>query len=182
MSAEILPSHVLVRQAADHLIEPCPAACRAHDVTRATGRLLLAMWIRADAAMDSSPEALRTRPYVESFLSGSIPGWREALLTAATVLGRDLLPEWRVGQQVRSMHPASFMREEWGTIISAEDIEDRLHWGIRWPDGATDVWRCADPVNVLQFREAWEDPDWAAPVTPEPVDPTRIVIPPVGEA
>lgn len=179
MSTTILPSHVLVRQAADHLTEPCPSACRAHDVTRATGRLLMALWVRADEAMDAGPSVLRDRPYVESFLHASFPGWREAVLIAATVFGRDLLPEWRVGQQIRSTHPASFMRDEWGTIISVEDIEDVLCWGIRWPDGATDVWVCADPVNLLEFREAWEDPDWSVPATPEPADPTRIVIPSV---
>lgn len=176
---QISPSHALVAEASEHLLTPCPPACRGHDVTRATGRILYALWRTAVESLDAAPDSMATRPYVESFLH-AIPGWRPALLTAALVMGRDLLPEWRVGQQIRSLHPASFMTGEWGTIVGVEDVEGILCWAVRWPDGANDLWACHDPANAFEYREAWEEPGHE-PTFPTAPDPTRIEIPEVPQ-
>jgi hypothetical protein len=176
----VSPSHLLVREAANALLatDASLTGTAVADVHVGAGRLLLALWETADGLLDATPDSMRTRPSVESFLH-SIPGWRQAVVLAAAVLDRDLLPEHRVGQQIRSMHHASFNRFEWGTIVGLEDVDDRLCWAVRWPDGANDLWVCHDLDAMHQFREVWQDPDYRVPPAVRPVAVEPIVIPEV---
>ena len=172
MSVSIHASHLLVREAATSLVEEelWEDQCQSSGIHEAAGAVLAAMAARVEEQLDSSPDMLRTRPYVESFAHRNIPGWHEAVLLAVMVTGHPMRPEWRVGQEIRSIHPDSFMRGEWGSIVGVEDMGGRLVWAIRWPDGANDLWVCLDPLNMIEFREP-------APVAPPPVaDLTRIVI------
>lgn len=65
-----------------------------------------------------------------------------------------LSPAQRVGMQVRSRHLGAFNRDEWGTIMSVRTPMDGVPcYGIRWPDGAADLWPVDDPDDVREFRE-----------------------------
>lgn len=176
MNVQIHATHMLIREAATDLANPSwPEDRNPDSIHEATGRVLAAMAARVEEQLEATPDAMRTRPYVESFAHHNIPGWHEAVLLAVMVTGHPMRPEWRVGQEIRSTHPDSFMRGEWGSVVGVEDMDGRLVWAIRWPDGATDLWRCEDPMNVIEFREP------APPEPPVVADLTRIVIGEVPE-
>lgn len=180
----IEPSYVFVAEAARTLIaaDHGVLGVSVGDVHTDAGYLLAALSAHADKMLDATPDSMRTRPHVESFLHGAVPGWRRAIVLAASALDRGLRPEWRVGQEIRSTHPDSFMRDVWGTIVAIEEapLDGRLCWAVRWDDGANDLWACDDPLNHIEFRDPTPPALPQAPVLPTRIDLTGAGCPTCG--